>query len=208
MSQHAAAAGTAAARGWHALSNRSKELASQFNPFQTFRGQYTAENAVKGADVASAHTAAQSRPESAGSNPAQVAGAGQQQQSDGATAAGSTAGTPISHAQSQAQQQVSVQPKQQDSVRAAPQEPAAGLQAAGAQLSVQPTSRTGSQPSKTFSKLLGQLKSNGGVVEVTKGQLAVIGAAASTAGAVLGAVLVVLLRPGGGGASSSASVSL
>jgi hypothetical protein len=48
-----------------------------------------------------------------------------------------------------------------------------------------------------------QMQLGGSVLEVTRSQLGALAAAASTCGAVLGAVLVVLLRPGGGTAGAA-----
>lgn len=48
-----------------------------------------------------------------------------------------------------------------------------------------------------------QMQLGGSVLEVTRSQLGALAAAASTCGAVLGAVLVVLLRPGGGAAGAA-----
>lgn len=57
--------------------------------------------------------------------------------------------------------------------------------------------------SRSIRQLLGQLQAGGGgVVEVTRGQLAALGAAASAAGAALGAVLVVVLSRSAGGAGA------
>lgn len=51
--------------------------------------------------------------------------------------------------------------------------------------------------------LWNQVQLGGSVLEVTRSQLAGLAAAASTCGAVLGAVLVVLLRPGSGAAGNA-----
>lgn len=48
-----------------------------------------------------------------------------------------------------------------------------------------------------------QMQLGGSVLEVTRSQLGALAAAASTCGAVLGAVLVVLLRLGGGAAGAA-----
>lgn len=59
--------------------------------------------------------------------------------------------------------------------------------------------------SRSIRQLLGQLRAGGGgVVEVTRGQLAALGAAASAAGAALGAVLVLVLSRSAGGAGAGA----
>jgi hypothetical protein len=96
--------------------------------------------------------------------------------------------------QQQQQQQV---PRQQEQPAAAAVSPSPGA--------VQSSKASSRYSSRGIQAVLRQLRSGDSVVELTKGQLAVLGAAASTAGAALGAVVVVLLRSGSGAAGASST---
>jgi hypothetical protein len=198
LAQQATAAGSAVGRGWQAVSSRSRDLSSHFNPLQTVAAKQESPNSTA-LDPTSSSQALSSR--KASSSDSSVAAVHQAQPSnrEQQPASGGERQLPIGAAaavlQPSQQQQQQVLRQQEQPAAAAAVSPSPGV--------VQSSDASSQHSSRGIQAVLSQLRSSDSVVEMTKGQLAVLGAAASTVGAALGAVVVVLLRSGSGAAGAS-----
>lgn len=201
LSQQATAAGSTAARSWQAVSSRSRELTSYFNPLQTLGAkQEQSDSTVPASTSGSQQASSRERSSQGSAEPVQQVEPPTRQQQPAAAAAQQLPGSAAAAAPLQPSQQ---QPLEEQQVRQQEQTAAATVSPnAGA---LQSSKASSHHSSRGAQAVFNQLRSGDSVVEVTRGQLAVLGAAASTVGAALGAVVVVLLRSGSGAAGAGST---
>jgi len=197
VSQQASAAGSAVKRYWQAAKTRSQELTIHFNPLQVLGGSQQGRAVLEGTPDSSS---------TPGVQPAAAVSRGLTEQPGGTAEAGgpaapTTEDTAGNTQQTLAgQQQQAVQPLQQHAENAPVRPAAAPAQGPSA-------AQGGRASSKGFAGLLTQLRADDSVLQVTKGQLALLGAAASACGAALGAFLVAVSRAGSGAAGGGSAAA-
>lgn len=197
-SQQASAAGSTVKRYWHAAKARSQELTTHFNPLQVLGGSQ------QGSTVLERTSDSSSTP---GVQPAAAVSRGLAgQQPAGTAEAGGAAAPTTGDGAGNTQQSLAGQQQQAGQQLQLPAEGVA-VKPTAAPAEGPSAAQEGRAGSKGFAGLLTQLRADDGVLQVTKGQLALLGAAASACGAALGAFLVVVSRAGGGAAGGSGAAA-